>query len=119
MTHASLSPEGRIQAALLSIGCSQRQFAEIAACMGIPVSPALVNLCLSGKREFTEWTSQQLLGLSAELVAVREYFRDVPINWSAFERVSTLIVRRRMEEAMRDIDSRVVDFRDSEEFQAA
>src|SRR5262249_38097976 len=98
------SPEGRIQSALVSIGCSQRQFAEIAACMQIPVSPALINLCLSGKREFTEWTSQQLLALSAELVAVRDYFRDVPIHWGSFERVATLVVRKRMEDAIRDID---------------
>lgn len=108
MAHASLSPEGRIQAALLSIGCSQRQFAEIAACMGVPVSPALVNLCLSGKRAFTAWTSEQLIALSTELVAVRDYFSRVPIDWSVFERVSTLIVTRRMEEAARDIDNQVV-----------
>lgn len=95
MAHAALSPEGRIQSALLATGCSQRQFAEIAACMGVPVSPALVNLCLSGKRAFTAWTSEQLLALSSELIEVRDYFRDVPINWGTFEGVSTMIVSGR------------------------
>jgi hypothetical protein len=108
MAHATLSPEGRISAALLSIGCSQRQFSEIAACMNIPVSAALVNLCLGGKRAFTEWTAKQLLALSAELLAVRDYYAHIPIDWGKCEPVSTLIVRRRVEQAAREIDAQEV-----------
>src|SRR5579863_8989595 len=97
MSHASLSPEGRIETGLRSIDCSQRQFADIAACMGHPVSSALISLCLSGKRVFTPWTAERLLELLSELLALRNYFKDVPIHWGSFERVSTLIVRRRVE----------------------
>jgi hypothetical protein len=105
MTHASLSPEGKIQTGLLSIDCSQRQFAEIAACMGIPVSGSLISLCLSGKREFTPWPSGQLLGLLSELLALRDYFKEIPISWGSFERVATLLVTRRMEQARADVDA--------------
>jgi hypothetical protein len=105
MTHASLSPEGQIQTGLHSIDCSQRQFADIAACMGHPVSSALISLCLSGKRAFTPWTAERLLELLAELLALKGYFRDVPIHWGSFERVSTLILRRRVEQAAAYVDA--------------
>ena len=104
MAHASLSPEGQIQSGLHSIDCSQRQFADIAADMRIPVSSALISLCLSGKREFTPWTAERLLELLSELLALRDYFSDIPIRWGAFERVSSLIVRRRVELAAADVD---------------
>ena len=105
MSHASFSPEGRIQTGLHSIDCSQRQFADIAACMGHPVSSALISLCLSGKRAFTDWTAERLLELLSELLALRDYFKDVPIHWGSFERVSNLIVRRRVELAAADVDA--------------
>ncbi len=104
MTHATLSPEGRIQTGLHSIGCNQKQFAEIAACMQIPVSESLINLCLCGKRSFTPWTSEQLLALMEELVALRNHLAQIPINWRDFERVSTLIVLRRAQQAGEDVD---------------
>jgi len=104
MTHASLSPEGQISTGLHSIDCSQRQFAEIAACMDIPVSGALLSLCLSGKRAFTPWTAEKLLSLLSELLALRDYFKGIPINWSGFERVCTLVVTRRVEQAGADVD---------------
>jgi hypothetical protein len=105
MTHAALSPEGRIQTGLHSIGCNQKQFAEIAACMQIPVSESLINLCLNGKRSFTPWTSEQLLGLMEELLALRDYFKHVPINWRDFERVSTLVTMRRVQQAGEFVDA--------------
>ena len=104
MTHAALSPEGRITTGLHSIGCNQKQFAEIAACMQIPVSESLINLCLCGKRSFTPWTSEQLLSLMEELLALRAYYVQIPINWRDFERVSTLIVVRRVQQAGEDVD---------------
>ena len=111
MTHASLSPEGQIQTGLHSIDCSQRQFADIAACVGHPVSSALISLCLSGKRAFTPWTAERLLDLLSELLALRDYFKDIPIHWGSFERVSTLIVRRRVELAAAyvDVEARVAN----------
>ena len=105
MSHASLSPEGQLQTGLHSIDCSQRQFADIAACMGHPVSSALISLCLSGKRHFTPWTAERLLDLLSELLALRDYFKDIPIHWGSFERVSTLIVRRRVELAAAYVDA--------------
>jgi|ERR1700684_2356439 hypothetical protein len=105
MAHASLSPEGRIENGLRSIECSQRQFADIAADMSIPVSSALISLCLSGKRRFTPWTAERLLDLLTELLALRDYFKDVPIHWGSFERVSTLIVTRRVELAGAYVDA--------------
>jgi hypothetical protein len=105
MSHASLSPEGRIETGLRSIACSQRQFADIAASMGHPVSSALISLCLSGKRAFTPWTAECLLDLLSELLALRDYFTDIPIHWGSFERVATLIVRRRVELAAADVDA--------------
>jgi hypothetical protein len=105
MAHASLSPEGRIETGLRSIDCSQRQFADIAADMRIPVSSALISLCLSGKRAFTPWTAERLLDLLSDLLALRDYFSDIPIHWGAFERVSNLIVRRRVELAAAYVDS--------------
>ena len=104
MTHAALSPEGRITTGLHSIGCNQKQFAEIAACMQIPVSESLINLCLCGKRTFTPWTSEQLLGLMDELLALRNHYKGIPIDWRDFERVSTLLVLRRAQQAGEDVD---------------
>jgi hypothetical protein len=105
MAHASLSPEGQIENGLRSIECSQRQFADIAADMRIPVSSALISLCLSGKRTFTPRTAERLLDLLTELLALRDYFKDVPIHWGSFERVSTLIITRRVEQAGADVDA--------------
>src|ERR1700679_3593162 len=105
MAHALLSAEGQIQSGLHSIDCSQRQFADIAACVGHPVSSALISLCLSGKRAFTDWTAERLLDLLSELLALKDYFKDVPIHWGAFERVSTLIVTRRVELAGAYLDA--------------
>jgi hypothetical protein len=104
MAHASLSVEGRIQTGLVSISCSQRQFGEICAGMGIPVSSSLISLCLGGKRSFTPWTGEQLIGLLSELLALKDYFHDIPISWSAYERVCTLVVKRRVEQAGADVD---------------
>src|SRR5579872_4567963 len=105
MAHASLSAEGQIQTGLHSIDCSQRQFADIACAMGHPVSSALISLCLSGKRAFTPWTAEPLLELLSELLALRDYFNDIPIDWRSFERVSNLIVRRRVELAAAYVDA--------------
>jgi hypothetical protein len=105
VAHASLTTEGQIQTGLHSIDCSQRQFADIAADMGIPVSSALISLCLSGKRTFTPWTAERLLELLSELLALRDYFSDIPIHWGSFERVSNLIVRRRVELAAAYVDA--------------
>jgi hypothetical protein len=107
MTHtsASLSPEGRIETGLRSIDCSQRQFSDIACAMGHPVSSALISLCLSGKRQFTPWTAERLLELLSELLALKDYFRDIPIRWGSFERVATLVVRRRVELAGAYVDA--------------
>jgi hypothetical protein len=105
VAHASLSAEGQIQTGLHSIDCSQRQFADIAADMGIPVSSALISLCLSGKRAFTPWTAERLLELLSELLGLRDYFSDIPIRWGSFERVSSLVIRRRVELAAAYVDA--------------
>jgi hypothetical protein len=105
MAHASLSLEGKILTDLTSIDCSQRQFGEIAAAMGLPVSVSLINLCLGGKREFTEWTGEQLRSLLDELLALREYFAEIPINWSRAEMVCTLLVKRRALQAGEFVDA--------------
>jgi len=104
MQHATLSSENQILNGLHSIDCSQKHFANIAATMGIPVSDSLISLCTSGKREFTKWTAEQLVGLLNELLALRSYYSHVPINWSDYERVSTLIVMRRAQQAGEDVD---------------
>lgn len=98
MTHAALSPEKRIEDGLRSIDCTQRQFANIACSMGVPVSPSLISLALSGRRELMPWTAERLLNLVHELGALKDYLRDVPINWGASQGVATLLVLRRMEE---------------------
>jgi hypothetical protein len=72
--------------------------------MGVPVSPSLVSLALSGQREFMPWTAEKLLSLVTELVALKNYLNDIPVNWSASEGIATLVVRRRMVEAMKDGD---------------
>jgi hypothetical protein len=105
MAHASLSPEGQIQSGLRSIDCSIRQFTEIATCMNIPVSHALISICLNGKREFNPYTAEALTNLVKELQALRDYFSYVPIDWSAYEKVSTLLVTRRMQLAGAEIDA--------------
>jgi hypothetical protein len=105
MAHASLSLEGKIVSDLHLIDCSQRQFGEIAQAMGVPVSVSLINLCLGGKREFTEWTGEQLRSLLDELLSLRAYFVDIPINWSSFDKVATLLVRRRAEDAIVFVDA--------------
>jgi len=70
--------------------------------MGVPVSPSLISLALSGRREFMPWTAERLLNLVIELGELTKYLNDIPINWSASEGVATLVVRRRMEQAMAD-----------------
>lgn len=105
MSHASLSPEGIISTGLRSIDCSHREFAEIAAAMDIPVSHSLISLCLGGKREFNSSTSQKLSELLQELLALRDYFSYIPIKWSAYEKVCTLIVTRRMQIAGAEVDA--------------
>jgi hypothetical protein len=104
MIHASLSPEGLIQTGLRSIDCSHREFAEIAVCMSVPVSHSLISSVFRGERAFNSSTADALLSLLKELLGLRDYFSGVPIAWDAGERIATLIVKRRMQEACADVD---------------
>jgi hypothetical protein len=51
---------------------------------------------LEWEREFATWTGEQLRNLLDELLSLRAYFVEIPINWSASEMVCTLLVKRRM-----------------------
>jgi predicted cation transporter len=105
MTHAGLSTEGLISTGLRSINCSHRDFAEIAACMNIPVSHSLISMCLRGEREFATSTGEKLLSLLQECLALRSHLQDAPLNWAATEGVSTLLVKRRCDLAGIDVDA--------------
>src|ERR1700730_19237235 len=108
MVQASLSPEGLIQTGLRSISCSHREFAEIAACMDVPVSHSLISSVFRGERAFNSSTAEAMLSLLKELLGLRDYFSGklgVPIAWGAGERIATLIVTRRMQEAAVDVDA--------------
>lgn len=104
MIHASLSPEGLVSTGLRSIGCSHRDFSAIAECLGICVSHSLISMCLRGERSFNPYTSSSLTSLLQELLALKSHLKDAPLNWGATEGLSTLLIRRRMELAMADVD---------------
>ncbi len=105
MVHASLSVEGRLSSGLAALKCSHRDFGEICACMNVPVSHSLISSVFRGEREFSEWTGEQLLSVFAELVALKGYLHDAPLNFGATEGLSTLLVQRRLALAMADEDA--------------
>jgi hypothetical protein len=107
MAHASLSPEGLIATGLRSIGCSHRDFSAIAECLGICVSHSLISMVLRGERSFNPYTAEKLTELLQELLALKSHLRDAPLNWSETEGLSTLLIRRRMEIAMQEVDAAV------------
>jgi hypothetical protein len=74
-------------------------FVRICESLGIPVSEALVSLCLGGRRTFSEWTGAKLLELVDELTALQKHL-GFPLNWAVSEGVTTLLVQRRMQQAM-------------------
>lgn len=101
-TPASLSVEGQIISHLAALKMTRVQFVRICESLSIPVSEALVSLCLSGRRTFTQWTGLKLLELANELTALQSErgVPGIPLNWSATEGVVTLLVQRRMQQAM-------------------
>jgi hypothetical protein len=107
MAHASLSIENLIASGLRSIDCSIRNFTEIAVSMGIQVSHVLISTCLNGTREFNYSTGERLGDLLKELLELREYYKDFPFSWSAHEKIATLVVRRRAEIAIAEVDAAV------------
>ena len=104
---ASLSTEGQISTGLHALNCSHRDFASIAECLGICVSHSLISMCLRGERTFNPYTSSSLTALLAELVALKSYLHDAPLNFGATEGLSTLLIRRRVELAGEDVDEAV------------
>ena len=105
MIHASFSVEGRLSSGLAALKCSHRDFAEICACMNVPVSHSLISSVFRGEREFSEWTGEQLMLVLTELIALKTFLNDAPLNWGATEGLSTLLVQRRLALAMADEDA--------------
>jgi hypothetical protein len=101
-TPASLSVEGQIISHLAALKMQRTQFVRICESLSIPVSEALISLCLSGKRQFSQWTGLKLLELANELMALQSErgVPGVPLNWGVTEGIVTLLVQRRMQQAM-------------------
>ena|ERR1700730_2840996 len=99
MAPATLSMEGKIISSLAALHMTRKEFVEICRSLNVPVSESLVSLCLSGKREFTQWTGINLLNMMNELVALRDH-HGVALNWTSSEGIATLLVQRRMQLAI-------------------
>jgi hypothetical protein len=104
-TPASLSTEGQIITGLAALHMTRKEFVCICNALSIPVSEALVSLCLSSKRQFSQWTGMNLLSVMNELMALRDH-HGVALNWSSSECIATLLVQRRMHLAMKPSDVR-------------
>jgi hypothetical protein len=72
----------------------RKEFVKICQNLSIPISEALVSLCLNGRREFTQWTGIHLLNVMNELLDLQRH-HDVALSWAASENVATAIVQRR------------------------
>ena len=96
MAPASLSTEGRIITSLASLRMNRKEFVGICQALSIPVSEALLSICLNGRREFTQWTGINLLSVMDELIALKDH-HGIALNWSSSEGVATLLVQRRMQ----------------------
>ncbi len=79
------------------------QLSRIAQAFDYPASTALLSLVLSGKREFTTFTGQKILELTAELLALQDFYmgQGIPLNWGVSEigaeHIATLLVKHRMD----------------------
>jgi hypothetical protein len=93
---ATLSTEGKIISNLAALRMNRKEFVGICQALSIPVSEALVSICLNGRREFSQWTGINLLAALEELLALKNH-HGVALNWSSSEDIATLLVRRRME----------------------
>jgi hypothetical protein len=91
---ATLSVEGKIITGLSALNMNRKDFVRICNALSVPVSEALVSLCLSGRREFSQWTGLNLLSVMNELTALRDA-HGVALNWSAPD-IPNLLVQRRM-----------------------
>jgi hypothetical protein len=99
MAPASLSTEGKLISSLAALQMNRKEFVRICQSLNVPVSEALVSLCLSGKREFSQWTGINLLSVMEELKGLRDH-HEVALNWSSSETIASLLVQRRMRLAM-------------------
>jgi hypothetical protein len=91
---ATLSVEGKIVTGLAALSMSRKDFCRICNSLSVPVSEALVSLCLSGRREFSQWTGINLSQVMDELISLRDHY-GVALNWSTND-IPDLLVQRRM-----------------------
>jgi hypothetical protein len=98
MAPASLSTEGRLITNLVALQMTRKEFVRICQSLNVPVSESLISLCLSGKREFSQWTGINLSAVMEELKGLRDH-HGVALNWSSSE-IATLLVQRRMKLAI-------------------
>jgi hypothetical protein len=91
---ATLSVEGKIITGLAALNMNRKDFVRICNALSVPVSEALVSRCLSGRREFSQWTGIAVSQVMDELISLRDH-HGVALNWSSSE-IANLLVQRRM-----------------------
>jgi hypothetical protein len=101
---ATLSNEGRILTALRDLELPARNFVDAAKSLNISISHGRLSEALNDKTHLDDETGTKLVELLSELKSVREKFKDVPINWAATERSSTLVILERVCRISNELD---------------
>lgn len=101
---ATLSNEGRIMTALCDLELPARNFVDLAKSLNISISHGRFSEALNDKARLDDETGTALIELLSELSAVREKFRDIPINWGATERIATLVILERVTRICAELD---------------
>jgi hypothetical protein len=107
MAHAAFSLEGKLEAGLRDLGCSMRNFVEVANEMGVRVSRTMLTDALAGKVRLKQRTLEQLVALKHEMARLREFLTlpntsPLPLDWSATATVKKLIGAVRTLDALQE-----------------
>lgn len=91
---ATFSTEGKVISYLAALKMTRKELCGICKSLSIPISESLMSICLSGRREFTQWTGIALLAVLKECSELRDS-HGVALQWSS-EDIATALVQRRM-----------------------
>ena len=104
---ATFSPEQRIESGLRVLGCSGRNFVEIAKTLGVKISHG--GFSEQVNKSFDRDTADMLLGILERMRDLQEVVGDAPIDWAQTERVSRALTIRRIAQIAAELNDHSFD----------
>lgn len=106
---ATFSPEGRIDAGLRELGCSGRNFVDIAKNLNVRIAQGPFSEALSGKKPFDTATAEKLLVVLDRMRDLQESVGVAPIGWAMPQRVAVALTIRLASTTAAEFDDHDLD----------